>query len=315
MNIHKNARLTPTGRALLVSRVETQGWTVKAASLCAGVSNRTGSKWLSRYRKEGDGGLTDRSSAPVLSPRRIAGSEVLTWESLRRQRWPQWRIARQGGRALSTVSRAMKTLGLSRLKSLEPPIPIVRYERELPGELIHIDIKKLGKVQGVGHRVTGVRKKLTQGSGWEAVHLAIDDRSRVAFAMVMPDETKGSCIAFLRATVGYYAGLGVPVQGVMTDNGAGYRSLDFKTACQELGIKHIRTRPYTPRTNGKAERFVQTSLREWAYAKPYQSSQQRTQELGRFLNYYNWDRPHTALGYKPPVSRLGIMNNVLECNN
>lgn len=315
MNIHKNARLTPAGRALLVSRVETQGWTVKDASRCAGVSRRTGSKWLARYRQEGDAGLVDRSSAPGLSPRRIPGSEVTVWESLRRERWSQWRIAQHAGRALSTISRAMKAVGLSRLSSLEPPVPIIRYEKELPGELIHIDIKKLGKVQGVGHRITGVRKKLTHGSGWEAVHLAIDDRSRVAFGMVMPDETKGSCLAFLRATVDYYAALGVPVQGVMTDNGAGYRSHDFKAACQELGIRHLRTRPYTPRTNGKAERFVQTTLREWAYAKPYQSSEHRIQEFGRFLDYYNWHRPHTALGYKPPGSRLARMNNVMEHNN
>lgn len=315
MNIHKNARLTPSGRALLVSRIENHGWTVEDASESAGVSSRTGSKWLARYRQEGLAGLEDRSSAPLRSPTQIPLTDIQHWEALRRDRWPQWRIAKQAGRAISSVSRKMKQLGLSRLECLEPPTPIVRYEKELPGELIHIDIKKLGKVQGVGHRITGVRKKLTHGPGWEAVHLAIDDRSRVAFGLVLPDETKASCLEFLKAAVGYYASLGVSVKGVMTDNGSGYRSRDFKEACQQLEIKHVRTRPYTPRTNGKAERFVQTTLREWAYAKAYQSSEQRTKELGPFLEYYNRYRPHTALGYKPPVSRLPNMNNVLEHNN
>lgn len=312
MNSHKHARLTPKGRALLVSRVLEEGWTVADASLAAGVSQRTSYKWLARFRAEGELGLLDRSSRPRCCPRGLSADEQASLEALRRQRWPLWRIAMQAGRGVATVSRCMKRLGLSRLASLEPPVPVVRYERAAAGELLHIDTKKLGRIDGVGHRITGDRtKNHNRGIGWDMVHLAVDDHSRVSFAQVLPDEKATSCVQFLRQAVAYYAGLGVRIERVMTDNGAGYKNT-FKAACDELGIRHIKTRPYTPKTNGKAERFVQTSLREWAYARPYISSAQREAALQPFLHRYNWHRPHCALNRQPPMSRIPAVSNLLE---
>lgn len=312
MNSHKHARLTPKGRALLVSRVLDEGWTVADASLAAGVSQRTSYKWLARFKAEGELGLLDRSSRPRHCPRGLSAQEQGSLEALRRQRWPLWRIAMQAGRGVATVSRCMKRLGLSRLKSLEPPVPIVRYERAAAGELLHIDTKKLGRIDGVGHRITGDRtKNHNRGIGWDMVHLAIDDHSRVSFAQVLSDEKAVSCVQFLRQAVAYYASLGVRIERVMTDNGTGYKNT-FKAACDELGIRHIKTRPYTPKTNGKAERFVQTSLREWAYARPYVSSAQREAALQPFLHRYNWHRPHCALNRQPPMSRIPAVSNLLE---
>ena len=311
MNIHKNARLTPTGRALLVGRVLDQGLSVTEAAALAGVSAPTGKKWVKRFLAEGLAGLQDRSSAPHRSPHRISEAERQLWVEQRLLRRPQWQIARTSGRGTATISRWMKAKGLSRLPPLQPPVPIVRYEKELPGQLIHIDIKKLVKIGVVGHRIHGNRRQGMRGIGWEAVHLAIDDRSRVAFGQVLPDETADSCISFLRAAVARYASLGVKVTGVMTDNGAGYKNR-FREACTALGIKLVHTRPYTPRTNGKAERLVQTFLREWAYARPYATSADRAANLGPFLHYYNWHRSHSALGFLPPASRLPFPNNVLE---
>ena len=191
----------------------------------------------------------------------------------------------------------------------------MRYERALPGELLHIDTKKLGRIDGVGHRITGDRAlNRNRGIGWDLVHLAIDDHSRVSFAQVLPDETALSCIAFLRAAVDYYASLGIRIERVMTDNGSGFKNR-FRAACEELGIRHIRTRPYTPKTNGKAERFVQTSLREWAYARPYRSSAERAAALQGFLHRYNWHRPHTALNRQPPMTRIPVMSNLVELNS
>ena len=315
MNSHKHARLTPKGRALLVSRVLDEGWSVGAASEAAGVSKRTGFKWLARFRSEGAAGLADRSSRPLRSPRALAAHEQAELEHMRRLRWPLWRIAAQAGRGVGTVSRCMRRLGLSRLKSLEPPMPIVRYERAAPGELLHLDTKKLGRIDGVGHRITGDRtKNHNRGIGWDMVHLAIDDHSRVSFAQVLPDEKAVSCVQFLREAVAYYASLGVRIERVMTDNGTGYKNT-FKAACDELGIRHIKTRPYTPKTNGKAERFVQTSLREWAYARPYVSSAQREAALLPFLHRYNWHRPHCALNRQPPMSRIPAVSNLLELDS
>ena len=314
MNSHKHARLTPKGRALLVSRVLDEGWTVADASLAAGVSKRTSYKWLARFKAQGERGLLDRSSRPRHCPRGLSAQEQGSLEALRRQRWPLWRIAMQAGRGVATVSRYMKRLGLSRLKSLEPPVPIVRYERAAAGELLHIDTKKLGRIDGVGHRITGDRtKNHNRGIGWDMVHLAIDDHSRVSFAQVLPDEKAVSCVQFLRQALAYYASLGVRIERVMTDNGTGYKNT-FKAACDELGIRHIKTRPYTPKTNGKAERFVQTSLREWAYARPYISSAQREAALQPFLHRYNWHRPHCALNRQPPMSRIPAVSNLLELN-
>ena len=315
MNSHKHARLTPKGRALLVSRVLHEGWTVADATLAVGVSKRTGYKWLARFKAEGEPGLLDRSSRPRRCPRGLSAEERYVLEGLRRQRWPLWRIAMQAGRGVATVSRCMKRLGLSRLKSLEPPVPVVRYERAAAGELLHIDTKKLGRIDGIGHRITGDRtKNHKRGIGWDLVHLAIDDHSRVSFAQVLPDEKAVSCVQFLRQAVAYYASLGVRIERVMTDNGTGYKNT-FKTACDELGIRHIKTKPYTPKTNGKAERFVQTSLREWAYARPYVSSAQREAALQPFVHRYNWHRPHSALNRQPPMSRIPAMSNLLELNN
>jgi transposase InsO family protein len=312
MNSHKHARLTPKGRALLVSRVVHEGWTVADASLAVGVSKRTGYKWLARFKAEGEPGLLDRSSRPRRCPRGLSAEERYVLEGLRRQRWPLWRIAMQAGRGVATVSRCMKRLGLSRLKSLEPPVPVVRYERAAAGELLHIDTKKLGRIDGIGHRITGDRtKNHNRGIGWDLVHLAIDDHSRVSFAQVLPDEKAVSCVQFLRQAVAYYASLGVRIERVMTDNGTGYKNT-FKTACDQLGIRHIKTKPYTPKTNGKAERFVQTSLREWAYARPYVSSAQREAALQPFLHRYNWHRPHCALNRQPPMSRIPAVSNLVE---
>ena len=210
----------------------------------------------------------------------------------------------------------MKRVGLSRLKSLEPAEPVVRYERELPGELIHIDTKRLGRINGIGHRITGVRMhaKANHGQGWDAVHLAIDDHSRVAFARIKVDETKESCVEFLREAIAFYASLGVNVEGVMTDNGSGYKKT-YDLACTDLGVRHLRTKPYTPKTNGKVERFVQTSLREWAYVRPYRSSALREAALQPFIHHYNWHRPHSALALQPPMIRIPAVNDLMKLNS
>jgi transposase InsO family protein len=314
MNSHKHARLTAKGRALLVSRVLHEGWTVVDATKAAGVSERTGYKWLARFKAEGASGLTDRSSRPHCCPGACSAEERQLFERRRRQRVPLWRIAQESGRSLATLSRCMKRIGLSRLKSLEPPEPVRRYERAAPGELLHIDTKRLGRINGVGHRITGDRtKNRNKGIGWDAVHLAIDDHSRVSFARIKPDECTSSCVEFLREAVAYYACLGVRIDRLMTDNGAGYKKI-FDAACQELGIRHIRTRPYTPKTNGKAERFVQTSLREWAYARPYESSAEREAALQPFIHRYNWHRPHSALNHQPPMTRIPAMSDLLKLN-
>jgi transposase InsO family protein len=314
MNSHKHARLTARGRALLVSRVLQEGWKVALASEAAGVSERTGYKWLARFKSEGSAGLLDRTSRPRRSPASCAPEQVRQFERRRRERVPLWRIAREAGRSLATVARHMARLGLSRLSSLQPREPVRRYERASPGELLHIDTKRLGRIQGIGHRITGERQHRNRGIGWDAVHLAIDDHSRVSFASIKPDEAGLSCAEFLRDALAYYASLGVRIERVMTDNGSGYVSKAFKSACQELGVRHIRTRPYTPKTNGKAERFVQTSLREWAYARPYESSAQRHAALQPFIDHYNWLRPHFALRHQPPMTRIPGMNNLMRLN-
>jgi transposase InsO family protein len=232
---------------------------------------------------------------------------------LRRQRYTGKQIAAEVGISAATVSRTLQRLGLNRLAALEPAEPIRRYEREHPGELIHIDIKKLGKFNRIGHRITGVRSEQsrTRNAGWEFVHVCIDDASRVAFSQIMKNEKRGCAVAFLKAAVAYYASLDVKVERVMTDNGSCYKSFAFQKACTRLGLRHIRTKPYTPRTNGKAERFIQTSLREWAYAQAYNTSSERAAELPRWLHRYNWHRPHGSIGSKPPISRLGLTGNNL----
>jgi transposase InsO family protein len=312
MNIHKNARLTPFGRERLV-RLVMSGQTPKAVSEAAGVCPRTVRKWVDRYRREGLAGLRDRSSRPHHLREPTPPAVVEQVEVLRRQRWTGQQIAAELHISPATVSRVLKRLGLNRMGALEPSVPVRRYEREKPGEMIHLDIKKLGKFNMIGHRITGDRRGQSnnRGVGWEFVHVAIDDHSRIAFAKVMPSEKKGSATAFLKAALAYYESLGVKVERVMTDNGSCYKSFAFRMACKQLGLRHIRTKPYTPKTNGKAERFIQTSLREWAYAKAYQNSLQRRAELPAWLHRYNWHRPHTGIGDKVPISRLGLAEDNL----
>src|SRR5690242_1910392 len=282
MNVHQNARLTPHSRADLVRRVVVEGQTPKAVAAAFGVTVKTVRKWVARFQAEGIKGLQDRSSRPHRLHRPTPAATVATIEALRRQRW------------------------------------VRRYEREHPGELIHIDIKKLGRFDCVGHRITGDRtgQSKRRGVGWEFVHVCIDDASRVAFSQILPDEKKESAVAFLKATVAYYANLGVTITRVMTDNGSCYRSKAFRSACRELSLKHIRTKPYTPKTNGKAERFIQTALREWAYAQGYPTSDHRAAALPIWLHRCNWHRPHSSLQSKAPISRLALTeDNLLRLHN
>lgn len=310
MNIHKNARLTPSGRER-VARLILGGQAPKAVATAAGVCPRTARKWTARYTAEGLAGLLDRSSRPRRLHRPTPPAVVERIAILRRQRLTGKAIAAELGVSPATVSRVLRRLGLNKLSALEPAAPIRRYERDNPGDLIHIDIKKLGRFSRVGHRITGDRGISTRGLGWEYVHVCIDDASRIAFAEIRKDERKASAVAFLKAAVAYYARLGVRVLRVMTDNGSCYRSKAFARACKRLRLKHIRTRPYTPRTNGKAERFIQTTLREWAYARAYQTSDQRSADLMPWLHRYNWHRPHGSIGSMPPISRLGLTGNNL----
>ena len=312
MNIHKNARLTPRGREQIVEQVE-RGLTPKAVSEAVGVCPRTVRKWVARYRAEGRAGLADRSSRPQRLYRPTSQLVVNRVGSLRRRRWTGKQIAAEVGVSPATVSRILRRLGLNKLKALDPVEPVRRYEREHPGEMIHIDIKKLGRIDGIGHRITGDRRGQSskRGAGWEFTHVCVDDNSRIAFAKVMADEKKKSAVVFLKAAVAYYKSLGVSVQRVMTDNGSCYKSFAFRRACKRLGLKHIRTKPYTPKTNGKAERFIQTALREWAYAQAYHHSDQRTAELPKWLHRYNWHRPHGGIDDKTPISRLGLAEDNL----
>ena len=312
MDVHKNARLTPLGRERMVKMV-LGGQTPQAVSEAVGVCPRTVRKWVKRYESEGLAGLQDRSSRPQHLHRPTPQPVIERIEALRRRRLTGQAIAAEVGVSPATVSRVLKRLGLNRLSALEPAEPVRRYEREHPGELIHIDIKKLGKFDRIGHRITGKQTgtATSRGSGWEFVHVCIDDASRIAFTQIKPDERKRSATAFLKAAVAYYASLGVKVERVMTDNGSCYRSWVFRRTCTRLKLKHIRTKPYTPKTNGKAERFIQTALREWAYAQAYPNSGRRAAELPFWLHRYNWHRPHGSLKSKPPISRLVISEDNL----
>ena len=311
MNMHKNARLTPHGRERMVHAM-LSGQAPQAAACAAGVCPRTAHKWLARYRAEGRPGLQDRSSRPQKLRNPTPNEIVTRIAALRRRRWTGKHIARQVGLSPATVSRVLKRLGLNKLKALEPAQPVRRYDREHPGELIHLDIKKLGKFSRAGHRITGNRTGQSnprgrgQGYGWEFVHVCIDDNSRLSFSQIHPDEKAVSAVAHLKAAVAWYASLGVRVLRVMTDNGSCYRSKAFANACKDLGLKHLRTKPYTPQTNGKAERFIQTALREWAYARAYPTSHQRARYLPIWSHMYNWHRPHGGIKDQTPISRLGL---------
>jgi transposase InsO family protein len=306
MNIHPCARFTPAGRALLVRRVTQDGWTAAEVAGAAGVSPRTAYKWLNRFEDEGPAGLLDRSSRPRNSPTQVpAGWQALILE-LRRLRMTGAAIARRLAIPRSTVARVLKRNGLERLKKLDPPVPIRRYEKTRPGELIHLDIKKLGRIKGIGHRITGNRKGQTKnrGIGWDFVHVCVDDYSRLAYVEVLPDEKGVTAAAFLRRAAAWLKDQGITVERVMTDNGSGYVSKDFGAAIAEIRVRHLRTRPYTPRTNGKAERFIQTMLREWAYARPFASSYRRRAALPAWLRRYNERRPHAGIGGASPITRL-----------
>ncbi len=312
MDVHQNARLTFACRVLLVQRIRS-GRPKAQAARELGVSTKTADKWLKRFREQGVDGLRDRRSRPHRSPG--ATDEVLRTAvvALRRQRLTLVAIAAQLGLSRATVARIAKAAGLNRLSKLEPAPVYRRYERAEPGELLHLDVKKLGRIVKVGHRITGDRRghSTGPGAGWEYLHIAIDDASRVAYAQLLPDEGADCTVAFLRAAVAYYAGLGVRIRGVYTDNAKAYRGHDFANACAQLGLRHHYTKPYTPRTNGKAERFIQTCLREWAYARAYHHSYQRRDALPSWLHGYNWHRPHMSLAGQPPVHRLRLNRNNL----
>jgi transposase InsO family protein len=308
MKLHGNAALTPNGRSRLARRVVEDGWSLSEAAEAAEVSERTARKWVVRYRGEGEAGLVDRPSVPKTQPGATPEDRVEAIAALRRVRLTGQEIAEALGMALSTVQGILTRIGLGKLSRLEPPEPPNRYERKRPGELIHIDVKKLGRIgkRGAGHRATGNRGpgRRSRGAGWEFVHICIDDATRLAYVELLPDEKATTCIAFLRRALRFYAAHGVKVERLMTDNGSGYRSKLHAIACRALGIKHLRTRPYRPRTNGKAERFIRTLLGGWAYGAIYGSSAERADALSGWLDFYNSRRPHGSLGHKTPLERL-----------
>ena len=304
MKLHANAKTTPKARQLLVHRIEKEGWEAGEAAEAAGVSRRTGYKWLARYRAEGRAGLEDRPSTPHRIRHRTSARNVCRIKRLRLKRLAAYQIAQLLGLARSTVSAVLVRLGLNRLKVLEPKEPANSYERARPGELIHLDGKKLGRIRRIGKRIHGDRSVRSRGAGWEYVHVCVDDHTRVAYVEVLEDEKGTTAAGFLRRAVAWYARLGVRVERALTDNGSCYLSGDYRGACDELGVTPKRTRPYRPRTNGKAERFIQTLLREWAYAKPYRTSAWRNRALSKWLRHYNRVRPHGSLGYLAPMTRI-----------
>jgi transposase InsO family protein len=311
MNIHKNARLTLARRIEMVNSIVEQGLTPASAAAEAGVNQPTVRKWLGRFLAMGQAGLVDRSSRPRVSPRATLPAKALAIVELRRRRLIQARIANSLGVSKSTVGRVLARAGLSRLGGLEPSEPVVRYEHKHPGDLIHIDTKKLGRIERRGHRITGDRRDRVDGAGWEFLFVAVDDHARLGFTDLYPDERKTSAVQFLRNTVAYFRSLGVRVKRVLTDNGSAFRSKKFAKACQRLKLKHSFTRPYRPQTNGKAERFIQSALREWAYGIPYNHSSERTDMLERWIHHYNWHRPHQGIKGLAPISRLAQSGNNL----
>jgi transposase InsO family protein len=308
MDLHANARTCPHSRRLAVDRVERQGWTLAAAAEAAGVSVRTISKWRRRYREEGEQGLLDHSSAPASVPSRTDEARVAAIAGLRRLRMTGAEIAETLGMPVSTVSGILTRIGLGKLWRLEPLEPPNRYEKQRPGELVHVDVKKLGRIGRPGHRVNGDRRTRTRGIGWEYVHVAIDDATRLVYVEVLADEKAVTAIGFLRRAVAHFAAFGIRVERLMTDNGNAYRSAIHALACKALGIKHLRTRPYRPRTNGKAERFIRTMLAGWAYGAIYRDSNERRRALAGWLDYYNRRRPHRSLARQAPIERLHALN-------
>jgi transposase InsO family protein len=322
MKIHANARTCPNSRKLLVRRIEEKNWSLMVAAEAAGISERSARKWLARWRAEGDPGLLDRSSAPRRVPSRLPADRLEAIEALRRLRMTAAEIAEVLGMALSTVSRWLARIGLGKRSRLEPPEPPNRYERKRPGELIHVDVKKLGRIgiKGAGHRVTGHRKsQFKRGgdhgrgiTGWEFVHVCVDDATRLAYVEVLPDEKGATAAGFLRRAVDWFKGMGVEVERVLSDNGSCYRSRVHAQTCADLGMRHLFTRPYRPRTNGKAERFIQTLTNRWAYGAIYGSSAERTAALPGWLDHYNFRRRHGSLGHRPPAARLAELEQRAE---
>jgi transposase InsO family protein len=322
MKVHANAPLGPKGRELMVRRVLEQGWSVTEAAAAAGVSDRTCRKWRDRYLADGKDGLQDRGSAPGTVANRTDERRIEAIAALRRLRLTGAEIAACLGMALSTVSGILTRLGMGKLGRLGLE-PAKRYERARPGELIHIDVKKLGRIQdGAGHRITGKRGRYTgsrtdaegvrrQLVGWEYVHIAIDDATRLVYVEVLPDEKAVTAVGFLRRAVAHLRGYGITVERLITDNGSAYRSTVHAIACRTLGIRHLRTRPYRPQTNGKAERFIRTLLGGWAYGAIYRDSTERNAALAGWIDFYNRRRPHGSLGHRPPIARLNELNNLL----
>jgi transposase InsO family protein len=303
MDIHKNARLSFRGRELLVQSVTAEGLTRQAAAAAFRVSQKTAGKWVRRYLASGAGGLMDCSSRPHRSPRRLPEQlrdQVIT---LRRGHMPGYQIALRTGTSSASVSRILRRARLSRWRDLNPPSPVVRYEHPHPGDLVHLDIKGMTRFSEVSLRGDGRLRGKSKHPGFLALHVAVDDHSRMAFTQLLPDQKAETTVGFLEAAVQFFALHGIGVRALLTDNGSCYRSRQFRQACNELGIHHHRTRPYTPRTNGKAERFIQTTLREWAYAKHWNDSDERDAYLKPWTNFYNYQRPHGSLNYKPPISR------------
>ncbi len=323
MKLHANARTCPNSRRLIVKRVEEERWSLTAAAEAAGVSERTAAKWLARWRAEGEAGLLDRGCAPKLRPTQLADERVRAIAALRRLRMTAAEIAECLQMALSTVSRWLRRIGLGKLSRLEPPEPPNRYERGRPGELLHLDVKKLGRIQVPGHRVTGNRtiharrtrvhnKGRSLGTaGWEFAHVCVDDATRLAYAEVLADERGATAAGFLGRAVEWFKSMGITVERVLSDNGSCYRSHLHARACRELGLRHLFTRPYRPRTNGKAERFIQTLTRRWAHGAIYGSSAERTAALPGWLAYYNFTRRHGSLGHRPPAVRLAELEQRL----
>lgn len=315
MDTHKNAPMTPEGRLRMVQAV-TGGEPASAVAARFGVDRKTVRKWLQRFLAEGAAGLMDRSSRPHRTPTAIARGTAQRVITLRRRRCTMRSIAQTLGIAMATVSRVLARAGLSRLAALDPPPPPNRYERAAPGELLHIDIKRLGAIRGIGHRITGDRRHRARGVGYDVTYVAVDDHSRLAFAEVWPAERADCAAGFLDHALAYYRSLGVRIERILTDNGKVFASGQFVRVCAQHQIKRLHTRYYRPQTNGKAERFIQTALREWAYGHTYHHSRQRTARLPRWVHEYNWHRPHSSLGGQPPISRLQLTgDNVLRLHS
>src|ERR1700722_9507496 len=307
MDLHQNARLTFRSREALAKKIMIERLTLNAAAAAFNVSRKTAAKWRSRYRTLGLPGLRDRSSRPLHSPRRTSSEWTAQVITLRRQLRPAYQIAQATGLSAATISRILQKAHLNRWRHLHPAPPVVRYEHPAPGDLLHLDIKGMTRYQQVSIRGDGRRRGRPQFAGWQALHVAIDDHSRLAFSRMLPNQQSETAIAFLHAAVDFYAQHGIAIRRLLTDNGSCYRSRQFRAACLQLGIQHRFTRPYTPRTNGKAERFIQTALREWAYVRHYLNSEERDQQLSPWLDHYNFHRPHGSLGYAPPISRASPM--------